>query len=243
MVVETNCRRIGIHVKAVGRKAGDCRAHQFTAQRQHEAIVAQDLAAAGRHDGHLLFDRIDGGNLGDHMMDANRIEQPCKWNSNVAEVNLIIADTDVVIGVAVDDEDFGCGARHPKLVKLTCGADGCPQACKSRAEDKYASHPLSSSLYRPIMDRISFRKLLYSKPDGQRLASPNGEVCLGRCRGGGPTPTMTTPLRGVTPRTRGGARELLDHVANIANILAHLLSAARRRPSTRCRSGGRRPLQ
>ena len=38
---------------------------------------------------------------------------------------------------------------------------------------------------------------------------------------GGPTPTMTTPLRGGYPRHPGGARELLDHVADIANILAH----------------------
>ena len=30
---------------------------------------------------------------------------------------------------------------------------------------------------------------------------------------------MTTPLRGVNPGTGGGARELLDHVADIANIL------------------------
>ena len=39
---------------------------------------------------------------------------------------------------------------------------------------------------------------------------------------GGPTPTMTTPLRGGYPRHPGGARELLDH-AEIANILAYQL--------------------
>jgi len=32
---------------------------------------------------------------------------------------------------------------------------------------------------------------------------------------------MTTPQRGGLPRHLGGARELLDHVADTANILAH----------------------
>src|SRR6516165_5912509 len=41
---------------------------------------------------------------------------------------------------------------------------------------------------------------------------------------GGPTPTMTTPLRGGYPRHPGGARELLDHVADIASILATSLA-------------------
>ena len=42
----------------------------------------------------------------------------------------------------------------------------------------------------------------------------------GRCRGG-PHPDDDDPAAGGYPRHPGGARELLDHVAEIANTLAH----------------------
>jgi hypothetical protein len=73
------------------------------------------------------------------MMYADRVEQPGKRESDVAQVNLIVANADVVIAVTVDDEDF---RRLAELIKLSGGANGGPQASETGTKDEYARHPL-----------------------------------------------------------------------------------------------------
>jgi hypothetical protein len=83
--------------------------------------------------GYVPIDAVDIDDLGDGVLDADRIQQFGKRDRGLAEVDLIIADADVVIGIAVDDEDFGVAGRSADLFTLARGADGRPQAGKAGA--------------------------------------------------------------------------------------------------------------
>src|SRR6476660_5400515 len=103
MRVKSDRRRIGVHVKAIGRESRNIWADQFTAKRQHEAIVGQDLLSPTCRDGDLLFCDVDRLNLGGQMTYAYRIEHLAERDRNVVEIDLVIPDTNVMIGGAVDD--------------------------------------------------------------------------------------------------------------------------------------------
>jgi hypothetical protein len=74
------------------------------------------------------------------MVDADRIEQLSKRDRGVAEIDLVIPHPDVVIGITVDDENFGITARLAEFVKFARRADRGPQARKSCAKDKDPRH-------------------------------------------------------------------------------------------------------
>ena len=146
MGIEPECRRISVHVKAVGGEAWNGRAHELAAKRQHEPIVGETFVPARRCDDHLLFPGIDGANFCDPLIDADRVEQFGERNGRVAQIDLVIANADVVIGVAIDDDDLDIGGAGADLVTLACGPDGGPQAGESRSEDDNARHACFSAL-------------------------------------------------------------------------------------------------
>lgn len=74
------------------------------------------------------------------MRDADRIKQLRKRQRNLAEVDLVIAHADVVIGIAVDNVDLDVAAGRTHLVAHARGSDGRPQACKSGAEHDDTRH-------------------------------------------------------------------------------------------------------
>ena len=84
------------------------------------------MLPARRCDGHLLFPGIDGPNFGDPVIDADRVEQFGERNGRVAQVDLVIANADVVIRVAIDDDDLDISGAGADLVTLACRPDGGP---------------------------------------------------------------------------------------------------------------------
>src|SRR5262245_34384638 len=103
MRVESGRCRIGVDIKGIGCESRNIWADQFTAERQHEAIVGQDLLSTACCDGYLLFCSVDRLNLGRQMVNTYRIEHLAERDRDVAKIDLVIADTNVVISVAVDD--------------------------------------------------------------------------------------------------------------------------------------------
>src|SRR5689334_8172845 len=140
MRVKSDCRRIGVDVEGIGHESGNIWAHQFTAKRQHEAIVGQDLPSATRCDGHVLICDIDRLNFGDQMAYSNRIEYLAERDRDVAEVDLVIANANVVIGVSVDDQYLNLAGGGANLLELASSTDSCPQTCESTTEYEDARH-------------------------------------------------------------------------------------------------------
>jgi hypothetical protein len=91
----------------------------------------------------VSLDGIDALDLGNPVIDANRIEDFGKRYHRFAEVDLISCGPDVVIGVAVDDEYFDIRRRYTGLVTLARGAEGGPEPSKSSTEDNNARHIFS----------------------------------------------------------------------------------------------------
>ncbi len=138
--VEPNGRRVSIHVKAVGRQPGYCRAHQLAAERQHQPIVSHDLAATIRCDAHMLLDGIYSLDLGNPVIDPYRVKQFDKRYGRIANVDLIVAYPYVVVGVAVDDDYFDIRCRRTDFVALASSTKGGPEPSESRTKDNNARH-------------------------------------------------------------------------------------------------------
>src|SRR5215510_3334631 len=140
MRVKSDRRRIGIDVKGIGHESRNIRAGQFTAKRQHEAIVGQDLPSRTCCDGYLLIFDIDRLNFGDQMAYPYRIKHLAERDRDIAEIDLVIANTNVVIGVAVDDQYLNFAGGSADLVELASSANSRPQTCESGTEHEDASH-------------------------------------------------------------------------------------------------------
>ena len=126
MIFEDERGGIGIDIESMLGKAGDGGTHHFAAERQHQAVVAQRLLAPARDERNLAPCRVDGFDLANAMSDADRIEQLRQRQCDLAEVGLVIAHADVVIGIAIDDTDLDVTAGRADLVALARGADGRP---------------------------------------------------------------------------------------------------------------------
>ena len=74
------------------------------------------------------------------MIDANRVEHFGKRYCRLADVDLVIANPDVVVGVAVDDEYFEIGRRRTDFVALARSPKGGPEPCESSTENDNARH-------------------------------------------------------------------------------------------------------
>src|SRR5262249_10869759 len=103
---------------------------------------------------------IDGFDIAELVIDTDRIEQLRQRKRDLAQIHLVIANADVVIGVTVDHENVDVAGR-PGLVALAGGADGCPQTCEPGTEHHDPRHrplPARSSVppdsYTPY-DRVS----------------------------------------------------------------------------------------
>ncbi|MGY3361422.1 hypothetical protein ACVWZK_008085 [Bradyrhizobium sp. GM0.4] len=114
--------------------------HHFAAERQHQPVISQRLVAASRDQRNLAPCRIDGFDLADPVTDADRIEQLRQRKRDLAEIGLVIADADVVVGIAIDDTDLDVTAGRADLLALACGTDGRPQTCKPGAEHDDTRH-------------------------------------------------------------------------------------------------------
>ena len=61
------------------------------------------------------------------MIDPNGVKQFDKRYGRIANVDLIVAYPDVVVGVAIDDEYFDVRCRRTDLVALARSTKGCPE--------------------------------------------------------------------------------------------------------------------
>jgi hypothetical protein len=80
------------------------------------------------------------------VLDADRIEQVCERDSNVGNIDLVIADAYVVIGIAVDGKDLDIGRLVACLVALARSSNRGPETGKAGAEDEDAGHGVQLSL-------------------------------------------------------------------------------------------------
>ena len=69
-----------------------------------------------------------------------RIEHLAERNRDIAEIDLVIPNTNVVIGVAVDDQYFNFAGANADLVELPSSANSGPQTCESGTEYEDACH-------------------------------------------------------------------------------------------------------
>lgn len=126
MVIELLRRSIGVDVEAVSCEPGDRRPRQLAAERQHQPIIGEALAASvGCHD-NMLFCEIDRLHLGDPVTHTDRIEKTGKRKRDIAEVDLVIAHADIVIGVAVEHQDLELCSARADLLTYARGADRGP---------------------------------------------------------------------------------------------------------------------
>jgi hypothetical protein len=140
MRVKSDRRRIGVNVKGIGQESGNIWADQLTAKRQHKAIVGQDLPATTYCHSYLLSCDIDSLNFGDQMLDTYRIKHLAEWDRDLGKIDFVIANPNVVIGVAVDDQYLNFAGGGADLVEFASSTDGCPQTCKSTTEYEDAGH-------------------------------------------------------------------------------------------------------
>ena len=83
---------------------------------------------------------IDRLHVRNAMLHADGIEQLCQRNDDVIELDLVIADADVVIRIAVDHEDLGIAGVSANFLALARRAERGPQARKAGAENENARH-------------------------------------------------------------------------------------------------------
>ena len=74
------------------------------------------------------------------MVDADRVEHLAERDSGPAEVDLVVSDSDVVIGVPVDNQNLDLPGGDADLVEFARRADGCPEPGESGSEHKDACH-------------------------------------------------------------------------------------------------------
>jgi hypothetical protein len=77
------------------------------------------------------------------VIHTDRIKQLAERDSNIAQVDLVISDPDVVIWVSVDNKDFDIARPRANLIEFARGTDGCPQSSKTGAKDQNAHHRFS----------------------------------------------------------------------------------------------------
>ena len=73
------------------------------------------------------------------MAHADGIEELRQRQRDLAEIGLVVAHADVVIGIAIDEADLDITVSTD-LVTLARGTDGRPQTCKSGAEHDDTRH-------------------------------------------------------------------------------------------------------
>jgi len=204
MPVKSDRRGIAIHVKGMRGQSGNVRAEQFAAERQHEAIVGQDFLAATCCDGNLLPCDVDRLNLGSSMANADRIEYLAKRDGDVAKIDLIVAHTNVVIGIAVDQQYLNFTIASADVGELARGADSGPQTCKSTAEHENARH---------LVHHQSENLHLYCRREGKASASAAMSVGRPQSYQGAQelprrnlTPALSTALARLTVPCNGATR-------------------------------------
>jgi hypothetical protein len=88
----------------------------------------------------MLLDGIYSLDFGNPVIDPNRVKQFDKRDGRIANVDLIVAYPDVVVGVAVDDKYFDIRCRRTDFVALASSTEGGPEPSESRTKDNNARH-------------------------------------------------------------------------------------------------------
>jgi hypothetical protein len=88
----------------------------------------------------MLLDGIYSLDFGNPVIDPNRVKQFDKRDGRIANVDLIVAYPDVVVGVAVDDKYFDIRCRRTDFVALASSTKGGPEPSESRTKDNNARH-------------------------------------------------------------------------------------------------------
>jgi hypothetical protein len=88
----------------------------------------------------MLLDGIYFPDLRNPVIDPSRVKQFDKRYGRIANVDLIVAYPDVVVGVAIDDEYFDIRCRRTDFVALARSTEGGPEPCESRTKDNNARH-------------------------------------------------------------------------------------------------------
>ena len=137
---------VGVDVEAVFQQARDRRTQQRAAQREHQAIIGQHLAAGGRLADDLPVGDIYRGDVADHAVDPDRLQHLGQGDPEVGEIRLVVAHADAVPVVAIDQRDTDPVRRDAALVEQPGGAGGAPQAGEAAAQDQDLLHvsPLAS---------------------------------------------------------------------------------------------------
>jgi hypothetical protein len=88
----------------------------------------------------MLLDGVYVLDLRNPVIDPDRVKQFDKRYGRIADVDLIVAYPDVVVGVAIDDEYFNVGCRRTDFIALARSTEGGPEPCESRTKDNDARH-------------------------------------------------------------------------------------------------------
>jgi hypothetical protein len=88
----------------------------------------------------VLFCNIDRLNFRDQVPYAYRTEHLAEWDRDVSAIELVVADTNVVIGVSVDEQYLNFAGESADLVELARSTNSCPQTRKSTTEYENPRH-------------------------------------------------------------------------------------------------------
>jgi len=88
----------------------------------------------------MLLNGIYFPDLRNPVIDPNRVKQFDERYGRIADVDLIVADPDVVVGVAIDDEYFDICCRRTDFVALARSTERGPEPSESRTKHNNARH-------------------------------------------------------------------------------------------------------
>ncbi len=140
--IESHCGVIGVDVEAVLPQTRDGGLGDPAAGREHQAVVAVGPAVGG----HRVRDRVDGRHRGGDMADTGGVEHRRQRDAAGAQIGLVVAHPDVVIGDRTQhgDRDLTCG--NGKLVEAARRAQRRPQPGEPRSDHDHIAHPEPPSL-------------------------------------------------------------------------------------------------
>jgi hypothetical protein len=139
------CRQPGrgvvcVDVEPVFGQSRNGRPHQLAAERKNQPVVAERFYASVLIHGDGAALAIDAGNLTDHQIDVDRTEYILERHTDIAEIGLVVAHSDRVPQVAVDDADRDVVLPNVQFGQLAGSADCRDQAGKPGSKHKDPLH-------------------------------------------------------------------------------------------------------
>jgi hypothetical protein len=122
------------------RKSWHRRSHKRAAERNDNRIIRDRLLSALGCDFDHAANGINAAHLALKVAHVDRVEHVRERDDDVRKIRLVIAHPDIVIVVAVDEQDFHGVRSVTQLRALARRACRCPQTCKSAAQHQNALH-------------------------------------------------------------------------------------------------------